>query len=123
MKTKLSILILEISDTTKSGVSSLKILVDNEQSVIGKYVSTKSRDDTIVEILSKYTNNLDTRYCTPVLTDFFHEAGSNECEVVYVIAMPEFLISPTKYSQLLSLEVANIEEKYGRSIELTPRSI
>jgi len=124
MKTKVSLLVVEISDRPRNnGVVPLRVLVDNDNRVIGKYISTKSIDDTISEVLSKYSNNLDTRYCKIDLVDFFHEASSDECEVLYMVKMPYHLISPTKESKLLDIDDANIEEKYGRSIQQTARSV
>lgn len=124
MKTKLSLLIIEISDRPQNnGVIPLRVLVDKNNNLISQYLSTKSVDDTISEMLSKYSNNLDTRYCRVDLADFFHDASSDECEVLYMVKMPYHLISPTKESKLLNMDDANIGEKYGRSIQRTARSV
>jgi hypothetical protein len=123
VKTKITIIILEISDMPQSnGVIPLKVLVDESNNFIGKYISTKSEIDTISEILTKYSS-LDIRYCYPSLTDFFHEESSSECEVVYTVKIPQGLVSPTNYSKLIDIDLLKIEEKYVRSIEQTPRSV
>jgi hypothetical protein len=122
LKTKITILVLEISDTPRiNGITPLKILIDKDRKPISSYISTKSEKDTISEILSKYSN-LDIRYCYPALSDFFHEPGSPECEVVYVVKVTEHFVYPSPDAILENLENINIEDKYVRSIQSTPRS-
>jgi hypothetical protein len=123
MKTRLTIIVIEISDMPqRNGVIPIKVLVDSDYRFLSKYLSTKSLDDTIQELLSRYSN-LDIRYCYPVLSDFFHEAKSTESEVVYTINMPQGLIGTTNESHLVDVDSIEVEEKYVRSIEQTPRSI
>lgn len=124
MKTKLTLLVLEVCDRAqRNGVVPLNILVNSEKKPLSRYISTKSLDDTLSEVLSKYSNNLSLKYCQAYLSDFFHEQGSNECEVVYTVKMPQNMISPSRYSQIIDMNKANIEKKYARTIQSIPRSV
>lgn len=124
MKTKLTLIVLEVCDRAKqNGIVPFNILVDKEKKVLSKYISVKSLGDTISEILSKYSNNLSLNYCQVTLGDFFHEKGSNECEVVYIVKMPQHMISPSNDAQIVDMNHANIERKYARAIQSIPRSI
>jgi len=122
MKTKITLLVMEVFDRPRTnGVIPLRFLVDENYHPISGYVSTKSEMDTITEILQKYSF-LEVVYCYPQLSDFIHEAGSSECEVVYTISMPEHLIRVKNKGMLVDLEEVHLKERYGKTIERTPRS-
>jgi hypothetical protein len=124
MKTKLTIIIAEIADRpTPSGLVPMRLLVDQDEKFPSKYISTKNLDDTIQELLFKYTSNLDIRYCHPELADFFHEAGSTESEVVFLVKLSQGLIGTNEESSLVNINNLSIEEKYAGSIQRTPRAI
>lgn len=122
MKTKITLLVMEVFDRQRTnGVVPLRFLVDENYEPISGYVSTKSEMDTITEILQEYSF-LEVVYCYPQLSDFIHEAGSSECEVVYTISMPEHLIRVKNKGMLVDLEEVHLKERYGKTIERTPRS-
>lgn len=122
MKTKLSIVLMEIPHVfDHHGFDSTKFLVDEDNNFISRYIGIKSIEDTIQDLLYDYTN-IDIRLYYPQLVDFFHEAGSSECEVVYLLKLPKDIIS-LKEGYLLTGLQFNIEEKYERSIRQAPRSV
>lgn len=122
MKTKLSLIIMEITHVFDNyGYDNARFLVDDEYDFISKYISVKTVEDTIQDLLYEYTN-IDTRLYYPSLVDFFHEASSSECEVVYLLKLPRDVIS-IKKGQLLTGHQFNIEEKYERSIRQIQRAV
>jgi hypothetical protein len=123
MKTKITIIILEVSDSPlRNGILPLKTLVYLDNKFPNKHITTKTIEDTLQEILQN-CSNLDIRYCTPMLMDLIHEQGSNECEAVYVVKMPQGFISPKKNSYLIDIDCIDVKEQYIESIQRTPRSI
>lgn len=122
MKTKISLVLLQISDKFDPfGGSNLRILVDEHEDIPYKYISTKTVDDTMQELLFKYTN-LDIRYCKPVLSGFEHEEGSPECEAIYTVKMPDGILS-LKLGRLATLPELRLKDHYARIIQQSPRSI
>ena len=124
MKTKLSILLFEVADFNPFNLCNVKLLMDENDEVPSKYVSTKSIDDTLQEILRKYAN-LNINYSRPVITDCYHEVGSTECEVIYTVRVPHGVLSLNmgRLAPLDELDLEEMEIKYGKSIQSTPRSV
>lgn len=122
MKTKISIIVTEVThDYDPYGMTNARFLVDDDHNFISKYLSVKSLNGTIQELLYEYTS-IDIRLYYPQLTDFIHEEKSSECEVIYVLKLPKDLFS-VKEGYLLTADQFEVKEKYERSIRGTPKSI
>ena len=122
MKTKLSIIIMEVTHVfDRYGPDNTRFIVDDDCCFISKYIGIKGIDETMQDLLNEYSN-IDIRLYYPKLVDFFHEASSTECEAVYMLKLPKDIIS-LKKGRLLTANQFNIEEKYGRSIRKTQKSI
>ena len=122
MKTKISLILLQISDKFDPfGESNVRILVNEKDEIPYRYISTKTVDETLQELLYKYTN-LDVRYCRPSLTGFEHERSSPECEAIYMVKVPDGILS-LKSGRLATLPELKIKETYAGIIQSSPRSI
>lgn len=122
MKTKISLILLQISDKFDPfGESNVRVLVNENDEIPCRYISTKTVDDTLQELLYKYTN-LDVRYCKPSLSGFEHEQGSPECEAIYTVKVPDGILS-LKLGRLATLPEIRIKETYAGIIQSSPRSI
>lgn len=122
MKTKLSIIIMEVMHSfDRYGPDNTRYVIDDNNNFISKYISVKDVDETIQDLLYEYTN-IDIRLYYPKLVDFFHEASSSECEVVYLLKLPKDVIS-LKKGKLLTSQQFKTEDKYGRAIRKTAKSI
>ena len=122
MKTKVSIIIIEvISNYQYCGPSNVRYIVDDDYNFISKYISTKSIDDTINDLIVKHTD-IDPRYSKINLADFIHQEGSTESEVVYVVTVPADSVI-IKEGRTVNSDEINIERKYEPAIRKFPRSI
>lgn len=122
MKTKITIIVIETIPYFRQGIPPTKILVDNEGKFPSGYISTKTVEDTIIEILSKHTQ-LSVNFLCPTISKLFHEKGSNECEAIYTCVVQNGIITTKNNSKMLSIEEINIDERYATPIMSTPRSI
>ena len=123
MKTKVTIIMMEMSDrANRNQISHAKVLVDDNGDFINKYVSVKTMDDTLNDLLNEYTS-VNYSYCSANISDCVHEKSSTECEVIYSCVVPEGFVT-TKKGKFVPLdENFNLKEKYERTFEKTPRSI
>lgn len=122
MKTKISLVLLKISDKFDPfGESNVRILVDENENVPYKYISTKTVNDTLQELLFKYTN-LDVRYCRPSLVGFEHEEKSTECEAIYTVRIPDGIVS-LKLGRFATIPEINLKDYYAGIIQQSPRSV
>lgn len=122
MKTKISIILVEVSsEFDPFGTPNSRILLDENDEFPSKYISTKTVEETLQELLYEYTS-LDTAYSKPNLCDFVHLRGSIECEAIYQVFIPAHCIS-IKKGRLALLQEINIKDHYETSIQRTPRSI
>ena len=123
MKTKVTIILLEISDRiNRNQISLSKVLVNNDGDFISKYISHKTVDETLDDLLQEYTS-LSLQYCQANLSDCVHERNSTECEVIYTCVVPEGFVT-AKQGEFIPLdENFKLKEKYERTFERTPRSI
>jgi len=122
MKTKISIIVIEVThDYDPYGMTNVKFLVDEDYNFISKYLTSKSLNDTIQDLLFKYTS-IDIRLYYPQLSDFIHKEKDLESEAIYVLKLPKDLFS-VKEGYLLTADQFEIKEQYERSIRRTPKSI
>jgi len=122
MKTKITIIVVETIPFFKHGIPPTKILVDENGEFPSGYISTKTVEDTIKEILSKHTS-LSVNFLCPVINKLFHSEGSNECEAIYTCVIQNGIIATKNGSKMLSIEEINIDERYATPIMSIPRSI
>ena len=123
MKTKVTIILLEISDrTNRNQISLSKALVDDDGNFISKYISHKTVEETLDDLLQEYTS-LSLQYCQANLSDVVHERNSTECEVIYTCVVPEGFVTAKKGKFSLLDEDFKLKEKYERTFERTPRSV
>jgi len=122
MKTKISLIIIEISgEFDPFGLSNTRVVVDENGDVPSKYISTKNVEDTIQDLLYEYCN-IDTRYTKPELSDFIHPEGVADCEAIYTITIPSGYIS-LKRGLLSYIENLDLEDCYERLLRRIPRNI
>lgn len=122
MKTKISLIIVEMSgEFDPFGLSNTRVLIDDDENIPSKYISTKNVEDTIQELLYDYCN-IDIRYVELQLSDFIHPEGVEDCEVIYTITIPSGYIS-LKRGSMCYIENLNIEDYYERLLGRVPRSI
>lgn len=122
MKTKITIIVVETVPYFRQGIPPTRILVDADGNFPNGYISTKTVEDTIVEILSKHTS-LSVNFLCPTINKLFHEKGSDECEAVYTCVVQNGIISTKNGSKMLSIEEIDIDERYATPIMSVPRSI
>lgn len=122
MKTKITIIVIETIPYFRQGIPPTKILVDENGEFPSGYISTKTVEDTIKEILSKHTS-ISVDFLCPTISKLFHQAGSTECEAIYTCVVQNGIISTKNNSKMLSIEDINIDERYATPIMSIPRSI
>lgn len=123
VKTKVTIILLEISDRiNRNQISLSKALVDEDGEFINKYISCKTVDETLDDLLQEYTS-LSLQYCQANISDCIHEKSSTECEVIYTCVVPEGFVSTKKGKFVPVDENFKLKEKYERTFERTPRSV
>jgi hypothetical protein len=121
MKTRISLIILEIMcEFQVFGGSNTRFVVDDDYNIMSKYITTKTAEDTLQDLMYEYTN-IDARLYNPKLMDFIHEEKSTECEAVYTLTIPRDIISLNK-GYIVEESELFIENKYERAIRKTPRS-
>lgn len=122
MKTKISIIVIEVThDYDPYGMTNVRFLVDDNYQFVSKYLSSKSLNETIQDLLYKYTS-IDIRLYYPELADFVHKETELESEAIYVLKLPKDLFS-VKEGYLLTADQFEIGERYERAIRRTPKSI
>lgn len=122
MKTKITIIVVETIPFFRHGIPPTKILVDENGKFPSGYISTKTVEDTIKEILEKHTS-LAVSFLCPTISKLFHEQGSDECEAIYTCVVQNGIICTKNGSKMLSIEDINIDERYATPIMSVPRSI
>lgn len=122
MKTKITIIVIETIPYFRQGIPPTRILVDSQGRFPSGYISTKTVEDTIAEILSKHTS-LSVNFLCPTISKLFHQKGSDECEAIYTCVVQDGVISTKNDSKMLSIEEINIDERYATPIMSVPRSI
>jgi hypothetical protein len=122
MKTKISLIIIEISgEFDPFGLSNTRVLVDEDGKIPSKYISTKSVEGTIQELLYEYCN-IDIRYAEPELSNFIHPEGASDCEAIYTITIPSGYIS-LKNGSLSYIENLEVEDYYEEQLGRIPRGM
>jgi len=123
MKSKVTVIILEFPHRSVrlNAGQKTRLVVDNDGNFLSRYISTKTVPETLQELLYDY-GVFDMRYFDPVLAEFIHQKGSDECEAIYVLKIPRDSVS-LHDGYLAELTEINIEERYERVIGHTPRSI
>lgn len=123
MKTKVTIILLEISDRiNRNQISSSRVLIDENGDFISKYISCKTVDETLDELLQEYTS-LSLQYCQANISDCVHERSSTECEVIYTCVVPEGFVTAKRGEFVPVDQDFKLKEKYERTFERTPRSV
>jgi hypothetical protein len=122
MKTKITLIVIETIPYFRQGIPPTKILVDKNGKFPSGYISTKTVEDTIKEILSNHTS-LSPDFLCPTISKLFHEKGSDECEAIYTCVVQNGIIGTKNNSKMLSIEEINIDERYTTPIIAVPRSI
>lgn len=121
MKTKVTLLVTETSGfTSMQVIPTVAFLVKESGEFVDKYISTKTVPDTLRQLLFESCN---LRYETvePTIVDLIHEEGSNEVEAVYSCLVSYGILVPKKGYKIVTIDKINIEEKYAKSIQSTPR--
>ncbi len=123
MKTKITVVLIEVSDhINRNQISLSKVLVDEEGQFINKYISHKTVDDTLDDLLQEYTS-LSLTYCQANLSDCVHEKNSTECEIIYSCVVPQGFVTAKRGKFIPIDENFKLKEKYERTFERTPRSV
>ena len=122
MKLKLSILIMQ-GDSRYNPLSPeyLKIVVDDDGNLPSIYVSTKTIEETLQQLYTKFSN-LDCQWASPMLADVRHEHGSMESEVLYRVLVPEGALR-LKTGNLIIPTQVGLENFYARAVIQQPRSV
>ena len=120
MITKISVIVVEVSgEFDPFGRPNCRILVDNNGDLPSKPISTKSEMDTLQELLYEVCT-LDIRYSPFDLVDFYHLAGSSECNVVYSTRVPSDSIC-VKSGYFEYVEALTTRKEYDRAIQRVAR--
>tara|TARA_R100001082_G_scaffold88463_1_gene54846 strand:+ start:221 stop:601 length:381 start_codon:yes stop_codon:yes gene_type:complete len=122
MKLKITLLIIEI-DKNNSIVSNdfFRVLVDENNELPYRYVSTKTIEETIREIYNEYCN-IDMGWSVPTLKDLRHEKGSTESEAVYYSSIPA-IGGWNKKGNLVTPHELELEAFYESIIIHEPRGL
>lgn len=122
MKTKLTLIVMEVFPYQRGSVPEANLLVDLDGEFPSKYVSTKDIPETLHELCSK-AHNISYSWLDPVISDLHHEVGSSECEAMFVAKVQRGVLIAGDGYKICPIHEIQIKEKYARSIISIPRTI
>lgn len=120
MKTRLTYLVMQIlPNRNLLDEQFYRILVDNDGNLPNKYISTKSIEETLQEVVDKYTN-LNIHWCEPRLQNLRKIPDSHDLEALYISLIP-YWDNRLKTGQWLSPVELKLEDFYAEPILRQPR--
>jgi hypothetical protein len=122
MKTKLTLIVMEVFPYQRGSVPEANVLVDVDGEFPSEFVSTKNIPETLSELCSK-AQNITYSWLDPLISDLYHEAGSTECEAIYTAKVQNGMIIAKNGYEIRPLHEIQAKEKYARSILSIPRTI
>lgn len=122
MKLKLTLMMIEVNSNQKPWSSEFfNILVDEDDNLPFKYMSTKTVPETLQEIYDKFSA-LDVNWAMPVIEDLRRIPDSLESEALYIVKIPK-LEAWIKRGKLVTPRQLELEDFYERAIIRQPRSL
>ena len=122
MKVRLSLILLEANSSydALSG-SYLSVLLDEDHNLPSVYLSTKTVEESLQELISKYTF-LNRAWSPPVIAGCRHDKGALETEVLYTSMIPDGICC-LKMGSFVNLRIVKLDEFYEAASTKIPRSI
>ena len=121
MKTKLTLIILEVPPYNRAAFPKARLVVNKNNQFPNKYVSTKNIDETLIDLCSSCIY-INYAWLNPQLTDLVHEEKGT-VEAIYVTVLETGTLVCKPNYKIMSLDDLKIKEIYAKSITSTPRTI
>ena len=121
MKTKLTLIILEVPPYNRAMFPKARLVVNKNNEFPSKYVSTKNIDETLIDLCASCIN-VNYAWLNPQLTDLVHEKRGT-VEAIYVTVLETGTLVCKPNYKIMSLDDLKIKEIYAKSITSTPRTI
>lgn len=122
MKTKLTLIIMEVMPYQTGSVPQANMVVDDDGNFPSKFVSHKTIPETLSELCSE-VQNIHYRWLDPAISDLYHEAGSSVCEAVFTAKTQKGVLITKKGFHLKPIYEIKAKEEYARSILSIPRTV
>jgi hypothetical protein len=119
MKTKITLIILELPDTFNGVIPSVNILTTSTGKFPFKFISAGSVESTISSLCSDICN-VHCDFVAPQLKQLVKE-GPSIVEAIYCASVPRGIISGRNGCKVVPLESIFLEDKYGYCIREIPR--
>lgn len=120
MKTKITLIILELPSQFDGFVPVTKTVVNKETGKFpSKFISAASVEDTIASLCSEVCN-VHPNFLNPKLKELVKD-GASVVEAIYCSSVPKDVVSVKDNYKLCQLEDIFLEDKYGFCIRQIPR--
>lgn len=119
MKTKITLIILELPDSFRGVVPTVNVITDSSGKFPKAFISANSVENCIEKLCSDVCN-VHYGFLSPELMNLVKD-GPSTVEAIYCCSVPKDIICCRNDYSIRSLENIFLEDKYGHCIRKIPR--